>query len=72
MPNQTRTTFVHQWITIIGIPVGLAFLGWAAIQADQARFDIHDLKNQVGWMQQSLGRHTTQLQEIDQKLGIRP
>lgn len=71
IPLQSNAlTKAHQWMTLIGIPLGLALAGWIAVTFDDMRFDIHDLKQEVGFMSQDVGRHTTELKQITKVLGL--
>ena len=66
--KKDRVTVVHQWMTLVGVPAGLALLGWFALQFDDLRFNVHDLKRDSGFLWQELGKHTTQLGDIQKSL----
>jgi hypothetical protein len=71
LPSNTLT-ILHQWATLIGIPAWLALGGWLLATVNGLQGDMIKTTVTLGFMQQDLGRHTTQLQEIDRKLGIVP
>jgi hypothetical protein len=63
-------TKAHQWVTLVGIPLGLSIVAWIAVTFDTMRFDVHDLKQEVGFMSQDIGKHTTELRQISKVLGL--
>lgn len=67
-PAKDHLTRLHQWITIIGVPAGLAIAGWVGANFDTMRLDIVSLKTSIGFMQQDLGRHTSELENIQKTL----
>lgn len=45
---------LHRWFTVLGVPIALGLLGWAALTADQVRQDVTALKVQMMAAQRSL------------------
>lgn len=75
-PKQKRqskdaVTRIHQWVTLAGIPIGLAIAGWVATSFDAMRLDLVALKTTMGFVQQDIGRHTTELEEIQKSLAAK-
>ena len=77
MPKQARAllfnnlTIWHQVITLIGVPAGLALMGWIGVSFIQMGKDITALTVSMGFVQQDVGRHTTELQQIQDQLNRR-
>lgn len=58
------TTRATHFVTIIGVPVILALLGWVALQFDAMRFDVADLKKDMSDVKNGVKNHTEQLDTI--------
>lgn len=72
MPVKDRLTKWHQYITIFGVPMGLAIAGWFAVNFDNMRLDIVQMKTALGFVQEDISRHTTELDAIQKTLAKRP
>lgn len=56
------------WMTLIGVPVIIMFLGWAAMQFDGMRFAVASLQQDMTEVKATVTAHTGQLNTIWNKL----
>jgi hypothetical protein len=74
-PAKDRLTKLHQWITVFAIPISIAlavpFVLWFASTFDGIRIDMATVKTTLGFVEQDIGRHSTQLGDIQKQLAKR-
>jgi hypothetical protein len=57
-------TRLHQWLTIIGVPVGLAIAGWIALQFDALRLDMVGVHQDIKGIHDSVNEQKTSIADI--------
>lgn len=67
--KKDRTTIVHQWITILGVPAFLVVFGWGLSELAATYRKQTDLIDQLGERQQTVVADVKQLNRESQERG---
>lgn len=62
--EKDRLTKIHQWLTVIAVPVGLALAGWIALEFDGLRQNMVRVQDAIMTMEKRLDAQGQAIEDI--------